>query len=49
MSKQIVDAAFKIHVKLGPGLLESDYEVAMSDELRKRGFDFVHQKSVPVH
>ena len=37
ISKQVVDAAFKIHTRLGPGLLESLYEVVLAYELRKRG------------
>ena len=34
----IVNAAFKIHVALGPGLLEKIYESCMCHELRKAGF-----------
>ena len=34
ISKQIVDAALKIHRKLGPGLLESVYESCMEYELK---------------
>ena len=37
IAKQIVDAAFKIHKELGPGLLESVYEITLAYELRKRG------------
>ena len=37
ISGQIVDAAFQLHTKLGPGLLESVYEVLMEHELTKRG------------
>ena len=43
----IVDAAFKINAKLGPGLLESTYRIVMIYELRKRGFD-VKSEVVPV-
>jgi GxxExxY protein len=32
-----VDAAFHIHRTLGPGLLESVYEVVLAHELEKRG------------
>ena len=38
IAKQIVDAAYKIHTTLGPGLLESVYEVVLAYELEKRGF-----------
>ncbi len=37
VAKIIVDAAFTVHTKLGPGLLESVYEAIMEYELRKRG------------
>lgn len=42
----IVDAALVIHKALGPGLLESVYEVALQHELRKRGL--LVQRQVPV-
>ena len=48
ISKQVVDAAFKIHLKLGPGLLESVYEAVLAYELRKRGLRVERQKSMPV-
>lgn len=48
ISKQVVDAAFKIHTKLGPGLLESVYEAVLAYELRKRGLRVVRQKPIPV-
>jgi GxxExxY protein len=37
IAKQILDAAFRVHTKLGPGLFESVYEVIMAYELKKRG------------
>lgn len=46
ISRQIVDAAFQIHTRLGPGLLESAYEVLMAHELRKRGLRV--ERQVPV-
>ncbi len=48
MSKIIVDAAYHLHVKLGPGLLESVYESVLAYELTKRGLSVVRQKPVPV-
>lgn len=33
----VVNAAFHIHQKLGPGLLESVYELILAHELRKQG------------
>jgi GxxExxY protein len=43
---QIVDAAFKLHVGLGPGLLESVYETVLTRDLERRGFRAIRQKSV---
>lgn len=44
----IVDSAFAVHKNLGPGLLESVYEVCFCHELRKRGVSFRRQVVVPV-
>lgn len=48
VSGQIVDAAFHIHSKLGPGLLESVYEVILAKELERRGLFVERQKVVPI-
>jgi GxxExxY protein len=48
ISKEIVDAAFKIHSNLGPGLLESVYEVILAHELKSRGLHVVRQLPVPI-
>lgn len=48
ISKEIVDAAFKIHQALGPGLLESVYEVTLAYELRKRGLNVERQAPVQL-
>jgi len=48
IAKQILDAAFVVHTKLGPGLLESVYEVILAYELRKRGLTAERQKSMPI-
>lgn len=44
----ILDAAFKIHTKLGPGLLESVYEVILAHELRKAGLQVERQVAIPI-
>ena len=44
----IVDAAYKIHKRLGPGLLESVYEATLAYELAKRGLQLRRQQSMPV-
>lgn len=46
IAKAVVDAAFHIHVELGPGLLESVYEVVLAKELEKRGFRVERQKPI---
>ena len=43
-----VDAAFKVHKELGPGLLESAYEICLAHELRKRGLSVKTQISMPI-
>ncbi|WP_404310781.1 GxxExxY protein [Neorhodopirellula lusitana] len=43
-----VDVGFKIHQKLGPGLLESVYQKVMAHELRKRGLIVEEEVPVPV-
>ena len=48
VGKAVLDAAFHVHTVLGPGLLESVYEAAMTMELRKRGFNVEVQKAIPV-
>jgi len=48
ISGKIVDAAFHIHSALGPGLLESVYEVILARELEKRGLQVERQKPVPI-
>ena len=48
LAKIIVDAAFTVHTRLGPGLLESVYEAILAYELRKRGLHVIHQWPLPV-
>ena len=48
IAKELVDAAYKVHTTLGPGLLETVYEAAMCHELKKRGLSFARQVPVPV-
>jgi len=48
VSGQIVDAAMRIHTRLGPGLLESAYEACLLYELRKRGLNVACQVPLPV-
>jgi len=45
---QIIDAAIKVHSALGPGLLESAYEICLAHELRKRGLNVQTQVMLPI-
>ncbi len=48
IGKAIVDAAFKVHSKLGPGLLEKIYEVCLAHELRKSDYSVARQVNIPI-
>jgi GxxExxY protein len=48
VTKEVVDAAYKVHVTLGPGLLESVYESVLEYELKKRGLKVARQVLLPV-
>ncbi|KOP22655.1 GxxExxY protein [Hapalosiphon sp. MRB220] len=48
VATQVVDAAFQVHSTLGPGLLESVYEVCLEHELIKRGLSVEKQVPLPV-
>lgn len=48
IGKQLVDAAVQIHRELGPGLLETVYEVVLARELESRGLRVRRQVSVPI-
>lgn len=42
----IIDASIKIHIHLGPGLLESVYEIVLARALEKRGFHVMRQSII---
>jgi GxxExxY protein len=48
IGKVVVDAAVKVHRKLGPGLLETVYEVVLARELELRGLRVERQVPVPI-
>jgi GxxExxY protein len=48
VAQQIVDAAYRVHTLLGPGLLESVYETILAYELEKRGLHITRQQAIPV-
>ena len=48
VGKAVLDAAFKVHTALGPGLLESVYETTTAYEVRKSGLMVATQVSLPI-
>ena len=48
LSGSILDAAFRVHSALGPGLLESAYEACLAYELRAEGFSILTQVPLPL-
>lgn len=48
IAKQIVDAAYHIHKRLGPGLLESVYLAVLAYELRIRGLRVDVERPIPI-
>lgn len=48
LGKGIVDAAYKVHKELGPGLLEKIYEACLCYELEKKGIPYKRQVEIPI-
>jgi GxxExxY protein len=48
LAKNIVDAAYKVHATLGPGLLESVYEKCLIQEFKLRGIKCRQQVELPI-
>ena len=48
ISEKIIGCAIKVHKTLGPGLLESTYEVCLIYELQKSGINVLSQLALPV-
>jgi len=48
IAEEIVNAAYKVHKALGPGLLEKVYEVCFCHELKKAGLSYKKQVDVPI-
>ncbi len=48
IGKTVVDCAVKLHMELGPGLLESVYEVLLAHRLEKAGLQIVRQVHIPI-
>ena len=48
IASQVVDAAYRVHKTLGPGLLENAYELCLVHELKKRGLKVERQVAIPL-
>ena len=48
VGKAVLNAAFKVHTALGPGLLESVYETCTAYELTQSGLRVLTQVALPV-
>ena len=48
LTERIIACAIAVHRELGPGLLESIYEEAMTVELANGGIQFARQVEIPV-
>lgn len=48
VAKVVVDAAFKVHMALGPGLLEPVYETVLAHELSVRGLRVARQVPIAI-
>ncbi len=48
IAKIVVDAAYKVHKALGPGLFESVYEACLVYELKKRGLKVLRQEPIAI-
>ena len=48
IATQIVESAYRLHTALGPGLLESVYEVLLARDLESRGMRTVRQQDIPI-
>ncbi len=48
IGKAIVNASYKVHHSLGPGLLEKIYEACLTHELQKIGLNVKRQVDIPI-
>ena len=48
VGRAVMDAAFNVHRELGPGLLESVYELCLAEELTRAGRSVERQVAIPV-
>ncbi len=48
VAQHVVAASYKIHTKIGPGLLEAAYEAMLVHELGRRGLEVAQQVPIPI-
>ena len=48
ITASVIDAAVRLHQELGPGMLESAYELLLADELSRRGHEVERQRTVRI-
>jgi GxxExxY protein len=48
IGNEIVNAAFRVHKELGPGLLEKVYEICFCHVLQQKGFNVKRQIDIPI-
>lgn len=48
IGRAVMDAAFNVHRELGPGLLESVYELCLAEELTRAGHSVERQVAIPL-
>ncbi len=48
LSKEILDASIQVHKEMGPGLLESVYEICLIEELKFRNINATSQVELPL-
>ena len=48
LSKVVLDECFTIHTELGPGLLESVYEIVLARAIGARGIEVKRQAAIPI-
>lgn len=48
LTKRVIGAAIEVHREIGPGLLESSYEVCLARELADQGIRFRKQVDLPI-
>ncbi len=48
IAKVIIDSTFQVHKSLGPGLLETAYEIALAHEMKTQGLIVDRQRLIPI-